>query len=254
MRKVILLAALVAPVALAQTQVKVEAHNFLKLPPRTGSLSLDQVEVADYATLLIPAGVTELRIGELHMGREARLGIAPSDQTFRLDVQHGVIGTGSHITASGAAGSMSKPASAGRNLDVRLVDVQVDEMTVDVRGGIGAPGRSGLDGANGDEAGCLWGQAERGWDGQPGGNGETGGAGGQVRLEVPESFPVEQVRVRLEGGAGGAAGEGGAGGQGGAAKGCLLYEADGAKNGRPGQPGLPGAAGSTGNFKVVRIQ
>ncbi len=253
MRKLCLLAALIAPVVLADGQVKVEAHNLLKLPPRTGSLSLDQVEVADYATLLIPAGVTELRIGELRMGREARLGIAPADKGFRLEVAQGEIGTGSHITASGSAGSMSKPATAGRNLELRLVNVQVSEMTVDVRGGIGAPGHPGLDGADGDAAGCLWGRAERGWDGQAGGNGATGGAGGQIRLEVPESFPVEQVRVRLEGGAGGAAGEGGAGGHGGAGKGCLVYKADGAKGGRAGQPGLPGAAGSAGSIKVVRF-
>ncbi|AYF85750.1 collagen-like protein [Pseudomonas sp. JS3066] len=253
MRKLGLLLALITPVALAQGQVKVDAHNFLKLPPRAGSLSLDQVEVADYATLLIPAGVTELRIGELRMGREARLGIAPSEKAFRLEVQHGEIGTGSHITASGAAGSMSRPASAGRNLELRLVDVQVNEMTLDVRGGIGAPGRPGLAGADGDAAGCLWGSAGRGWDGQPGTDGEAGGAGGQVRLEVPASFPVDLVRVRLEGGVGGAAGEGGAGGHGGAGKGCLLYKADGAKSGRAGQPGKVGAAGNTGSFKVVRF-
>ncbi|WP_028631021.1 hypothetical protein [Metapseudomonas resinovorans] len=253
MRKFCLLAVLVAPMALAQGQVKVDAHNFLKLPQRVGSLSLDQVEVADHATLLIPAGVTELKIGELRMGRDARLGIAPSAQAFRLEVQRGEIGTGSHITASGAAGSMNRPASAGRNLDLRLVDVRVDEITLDVRGGIGAPGRPGLDGADGDAAGCLWGQAERGWDGQPGENGETGGAGGQVRLEVPATFPVAQVRVRLEGGAGGAPGEGGAGGHGGASKGCLLYKADGARGGRAGQPGHPGAAGATGSLKVVRF-
>ncbi|WP_271411319.1 collagen-like protein [Pseudomonas sp. Q1-7] len=253
MRKLVMLAALIAPIALAEGQVKVEAHNLLKLPSRTGSLSLDRVEVADYATLLIPAGVTELRIGELRMGREARLGIAPSDKTFRLEVQRGEIGTGSHITASGAAGSMSKPASSGRSLDLRLVDVQVGEMTVDVRGGIGAPGHPGLAGADGDAAGCVWGEASRGWDGQPGGDGQAGGAGGQVRLQVPESFPVERVRVRLEGGVGGAAGEGGAGGQGGAGKGCLLYQADGARSGRDGQSGRSGAAGSTGSFKVVRF-
>lgn len=253
MRKLCLLLALVAPVALAQGQVKVDAHSFLKLPSRAGSLSLDQVEVADYATLLIPAGVSELRIGELRMGREARLGIAPAEKTFRLEVQRGEIGTGSHITASGAAGSMSKPASAGRNLDLRLVDVQVKEMTVDVRGGIGAPGHTGLSGADGDAAGCIWGQAGRGWDGLPGGDGQTGGAGGQVRLEVPESFALDLIRVRLDGGAGGAPGEGGAGGHGGASKGCLLYKADGAKGGRPGQPGRAGAAGSTGSLKVVRF-
>lgn len=253
MRRLGLLAILVAPMVLAQGQVKVDAHNFLKLPPRTGSLSLEQVEVADYATLLIPAGVTELRIGELRMGREARLGIAPSDQTLRLVVERGEIGVGSHITASGSAGSMSRPASAGRNLDLRLADVRIDEITLDVRGGIGAPGRPGLDGADGDAAGCLWGSASRGWDGQPGSDGEVGGAGGQVRLEVPEGFPVDQVRVRLEGGAGGAPGEGGAGGKGGAGKGCLLYRADGAKAGRDGAPGLSGAAGASGSLKVVHF-
>ena len=250
MRKFCLMLALITPVALAQGQVTVEAHNFLKLPSRAGSLNLDRVEVADFATLLIPAGVTELRIGELHMGREARLGIAPAEQTFRLEVQRGEIGTGSHITASGAAGSMSKPASSGRNLDLRFVEVQVSEMTLDVRGGIGAPGHSGLAGADGDAAGCLWGDASRGWDGQPGGDGQTGG---QVRLEVPASFPVELVRVRLDGGAGGAPGEGGAGGHGGAGKGCLLYKADGGKGGRAGPPGRAGAAGSAGSLKVVRF-
>ncbi|MDH4554252.1 collagen-like protein [Pseudomonas sp. BN417] len=253
MRKLCLLAALIAPMALAEGQVKVDAHNLLKLPPRSGSLSLDQVEVADYATLLIPAGVTELRIGELRMGREARLGIAPSEQGFRLEVESGAIGTGSHITASGLSGSSSRPATPGRDISLRLVNVQVSEMTLDVRGGIGAPGYAGLDGADGDAAGCLWGQASRGWDGQPGGDGQTGGAGGQVRLEVPATFPVELLRVRLEGGAGGAPGEGGAGGHGGASKGCLLYQADGAKGGRAGQPGHAGAAGGTGSLKVVRF-
>ncbi|BBP81738.1 hypothetical protein PHLH8_13800 [Pseudomonas sp. Pc102] len=254
MRKLCLLALLASPVVLAESSVSVDANSLLKLPARVGSLSLDRVVVNDYGTLVIPASVTELRIGELLMGRDARIGIAPSDQPFSLVVRRGEIGTGGHITASGAAGSMKKPASAGRDLSLRLEQVRVDEITLDVRGGIGTPGYSGLAGADGDSGGCLWGSASRGHDGQNGGDGQAGGAGGHIRLEVPVDFPVEQVKVRLEGGAGGPAGEAGAAGAGGAAKGCLFYRTEAGSKGRPGQPGQPGSAGAAGQLDVVRIQ
>ncbi len=130
----------------------------------------------------------------------------------------------------------------------------MDEITLDVRGGIGTPGYNGLAGADGDAGGCLWGAAGRGYDGQNGGDGQAGGAGGHIRLEVPMDFPVDQVKVRLEGGAGGPAGEAGAAGAGGAAKGCLFYRTDAGSKGRPGQPGQPGSAGAAGQLDVVRIQ
>lgn len=253
MRNLCLLLALAAPLALAEGQVRVEAHNLLKLPARTGSLVLERVDVADHATLLIPAGITLLRIETLRMGQGSRLGIAPSEQPLRLEVVQGDVGAGSHITASGLAGSMQKAASAGRDLSLRLENVQVADMTLDVRGGIGAPGYQGLAGADGDTAGCLWGEASKGWDGQAGGDGQSGGAGGRVRLEVPQAFPVEALRVRLEGGAGGAAGEGGEGGRGGEGKVCLVYKAEAARDGRPGQPGRAGAPGNNGSLDVVRF-
>ncbi|WP_137818802.1 collagen-like protein [Pseudomonas sp. 2FG] len=253
MRSLCLLAVLCCPLAQAEALVKVESNSLLRLPTTTSVLLLDRLEVADHGTLLIPSSLNEIRVGELRLGRDARIAIAPSAQAFRLQVVRAELGAGSHINARGATGTQQQPATAGRNLSVRLESVTLAELTLDARGGVGAPGYRGLDGADGDSAGCTWGQASRGYDGQNGGNGQSGAAGGQVRLEVPEEFPAQLLHVRLDGGAGGAAGEAGSGGAGGAAKGCLFYRAAGARAGRPGQPGQPGAAGSAGSFNLVRF-
>ncbi|WP_165680473.1 collagen-like protein [Metapseudomonas otitidis] len=252
MRRLCLLALLTSPLAFAETSVTVETNSFIKLPALTGTLNLDRVVIADHGTLVVPVSITEIKVGDLRMGRDARIGIASADQPFRLEVARGEIATGGHITASGAAGSMKNPASEGRDLTLRLGTVAVDELTVDVRGGIGAPGYSGLAGADGKPGGCLWGQASRGHDGQNGGNGGEGGNGGHIRLEVAQDFPLEQVRARVEGGAGGPAGEAGAPGAGGAANGCLIYSTDRGQKGRAGQPGQAGPAGTNGRMDVVR--
>ncbi|MGH8352317.1 MAG: collagen-like protein, partial [Pseudomonas sp.] len=229
MRSLCLLAGLCSSLATAQTLVRVEAHSVLRLPSNSASvLQLDRLEIAEQGTLLIPASLTEIRLGELHLGREARIGIAPSEQPLRLVVARGEIGAGSHISAGGAPGTLQQPAKPGRNLSLRLEKVQTAELTLDARGGAGAPGYRGLDGADGESGGCTWGQATRGHDGQQGGDGQSGAAGGQVRLEVPADFPAQLLQVRLEGGAGGPAGEGGSGGAGGKAKGCWFFRSAGA--------------------------
>jgi hypothetical protein len=245
---------LASALAQAEVQVAVAANSMLRLPNSTSTLLLDRLQIAESATLVVPATVTEIRVGKLEMGRDAHISIAPSSQPFRLEARHAELATGAHINARGASGSFEKPATPGRNLSIRLEQAQVGEMTIDARGGIGRPGYQGLDGADGQAPGCTWGEAEPGYDGQNGGDGQTGAAGGQVRLEVPANFPDNLLSVKVDGGLGGAAGEAGKGGQGGASKGCLVYRADGAKPGKPGQPGQPGGNGSAGSVNLVRIQ
>ena len=43
--------------------------------------------------------------------------------------------------------------------------------------------------------GCTWGRASHGHDGQNGGDGKPGAAGGRVRLEVPEAASLESIQV-----------------------------------------------------------
>ncbi|AYC33834.1 collagen-like protein [Pseudomonas cavernae] len=257
MRSLCLLAALLAascsPLVLADAEIQVASNTLLRLPTTTSLLVLDRLEIADAGTLLIPSTVNEVRVGSLSLGRDARIGIAPGAQEFRLEARHAELGSGSQISARGALGQAEKPATAGRNLSLRLERLSLDDLTLDVRGGAGAPGHRGLDGAAGKTAGCLWGQASRGADGQSGGDGQPGAAGGQVRLDVPESFPVGALHVRLDGGVGGQAGEAGHGGAGGAAKGCWLYSSEGADGGRRGQAGQPGPAGREGSVNLVRF-
>ncbi|MEN0105443.1 MAG: collagen-like protein [Pseudomonas sp.] len=245
---------LASALAQAEATVSVASNSMLRLPNTTSTLLLDRLDIADSATLVVPATVTEIRVGELRMGRDAHLSIVPSPEPFRLEARHGELATGAYINARGASGSFDKPATPGRNLSLRLEQVQVGELTIDVRGGIGRPGYQGLDGADGKAPGCTWGQAEPGYDGQNGGDGQTGAPGGQVRLEVPNTVAENLLTVKVDGGLGGAGGEAGKGGQGGAAKGCLVYRADGAKAGKPGLPGQPGGNGSAGSFNLVRIQ
>lgn len=252
MRKICLLAAFCSPLAMAQT-ITVESHSLLRLPSQSSVLQLERLEVADYGTLLIPSGLSEVKVGQLVLGHEARIAIVPSNQGFNLVVGHGQLGTGSQITARGAPGTYEKPPLPGRNLTVRVEHLQGEELFVDARGGAGSPGYSGLDGANGEAAGCTWGSAGRGFDGDHGGNGHDGAAGAQVRLELPRDFPVERIKVDVQGGAGGLAGAGGKAGKGGAAKGCIVYRADGGKAGRAGEAGQPGAVGPAGALTLQRM-
>lgn len=253
MRSLLALVALFSPLVLAEAVIQVESHAFMRLPANTSVLLLDRLEIADHGTLLIPSGLSEIRVAELRLGRDARLAIAPGDQAFRLEVAAGEIASGAQISARGSQGSAEQPALPGRTLSVRLQAVVTENLLLDARGGKGAPGYTGLSGADGEAAGCTWGQASRGHDGLDGGDGQPGAAGAQVRLEVPADFPVQQLQVRLDGGAGGQPGAGGSGGQGGLSKGCWLYSTAGARDGKPGQAGRAGEAGQTGALNLVQF-
>ncbi|MCD5987857.1 collagen-like protein [Pseudomonas sp. CDFA 553] len=252
MRKLCLLAAFCSPWAMAQTTT-VESHSLMRLPSQTSVLQLERLEVADYGTLLIPSGLTEVKVDQLVLGHEARIAIVPSSQALNLVVRQGELGTGSQITARGAPGTYEKPPLPGRNLNLRVEHLQGEELFVDARGGAGSPGYVGLDGANGQAPGCVVGSAGRGYNGDNGGNGHDGAAGAQVRLELPRDFPVERIKVDVQGGAGGLAGAGGKPGKGGASKGCFVYRADGGKAGRAGDAGQPGAAGPAGALTLQRL-
>ena len=252
MRKLCLLAALISPLACAQV-VSVETNSLMRLPNTASTLQLERLDVADYGTLLIPSNVTEVSVGELRLGREARIAIVPGDTALALQVKRAELSEGSQITARGAPGTYLKAARAGRNLNVQIKALNAPQLSIDARGGAGAPGFVGLDGANGQAPGCTWGQAGRGADGSNGSDGQPGAPGALVRLELPRDYPLEQIKVQVAGGAGGVAGVGGKPGAGGKAKGCIVYEADGGKNGRPGADGQPGPAGAEGSVTVQRL-
>lgn len=252
MRKLSLLALLVSPLAMAQV-VTVETNSLMRLPNTASTLQLERLEVADYGTLLIPANVTELTVGELRLGRDARIAIVPSEQGLNLKASRAQLDSGSQITSRGAPGTYLKAARAGRNLNLHIASLNAAQLSVDARGGAGAPGFVGLDGANGEDPGCTWGAAGRGYDGDNGGDGHAGAPGAQVRVELPRDYPAEQIKVLVDGGAGGVAGAGGKPGAGGKAKGCFVYDTDGGKSGRAGTPGQPGAAGAAGAVTVQRF-
>ncbi|MCQ9422579.1 collagen-like protein [Pseudomonas sp. LJDD11] len=252
MRKLLLLATLCSPLAMAQ-DIQVQSHSLLRLPASGTVLQVQRLEVADYGTLLIPGGVTDLKVEQLLLGHEARIAIVPGSQPLNVLIGTAQLGTGSQITARGAPGTYQKAPTPGRNLTLRIQALQAEELSVDARGGTGAPGYVGLDGANGQAPGCTWGSAGRGYDGDAGGNGHDGAAGGQVRLELPLGFAAERVKVNVDGGAGGAAGEGGKPGKGGESKGCIVYRADGGKAGTAGAAGQAGAAGPAGVVNVQRF-
>lgn len=252
MRNLFLLAVLFSPLALAQS-VSVGTNSLMRLPNNTSVLQLERLEVADYGTLMIPATVTQVTVDQLHLGREARIAIVPSEQGLQLQVGHAELDSGSQITSRGAPGTYLKPATPGRNLTLRINALNASDLSVDARGGAGSPGYFGLDGANGEEPGCTWGQAGRGANGDNGGDGQAGAAGAQVRLELPQSYPAEQIKVWVDGGAGGLAGAAGKPGKGGQSKGCLVYRTDGGQSGRSGLEGQPGTPGPAGSVTVQRL-
>ena len=252
MRKVFLLALLVSPIALAQS-VSVETNSLMRLPSSTSVLQLERLDVADYGTLLVPATISQVTVEELHLGREARIAIAPGNTALQLQVRTAQLEHGSQITSRGAPGTHERPAKAGRDLVLRINALSAEDLSVDARGGAGAQGYSGLDGANGVDPGCTWDSAGRGANGDNGGDGLPGAAGATVRIELPQSFPAEQIKVWVDGGAGGLAGTAGKPGKGGQSKGCVVYRADGGEKGRAGLEGQPGPAGPAGAVTIQRL-
>ena len=91
MRKVVLLAALFSPLALADA-ISVAAHSVLRLPNKASVVHLQRLEVADSATLVLPASLVELKVDELHLGNQARLGwvlqIRYTDIGFFQQIDH----------------------------------------------------------------------------------------------------------------------------------------------------------------------
>ncbi|HEK1684734.1 TPA: collagen-like protein [Pseudomonas putida] len=252
MRKLMLLAVLATPLAQAES-LEVAAHSMLRLPNKASSVHLERLQVADSATLLLPATLTTLKIDHLELGRDARIAIAPAQSALSIEASSAVLGVGSEISAPGAPGSYERAARPGRDLDLRLQTLEAEQLSIDARGGAGAPGYAGLDGGNGTSGGCTWGTASRGANGDNGGNGHDGAAGGRIRLALPADFPQERIQVRLDGGAPGKPGAAGKAGQGGASKGCLVYRTEAGGNGRPGLPGQPGLAGTAGELILQRL-
>ncbi|TDF82752.1 collagen-like protein [Pseudomonas sp. H9] len=252
MRKLVLLAALFSPLALAES-ISVAPHSVLRLPNKSSVVHVQRLQVADAATLLLPASLVELKVDELQLGREARIAIAPADGTLRIEVARAQLAEGSQIAARGAPGTFERAAKAGRNLDLQLHAVQAPLLAIDARGGAGAPGYAGLDGGNGKAGGCTWGQASRGANGDNGGDGHDGAAGGRVQLALPANFPAERIKVQLDGGAPGVAGAAGKAGAGGASKGCLVYRTAAGAPGKPGVEGQPGLAGTPGELILQRL-
>ena len=113
MRKLCLLAALCSPLAMAQS-VNVQPHSLMRLPSNTSVLQLERLEVEDYGTLLIPSGLTEVKVDQLVLGHEARIAIVSGSQPLNLVVGHGQLGDGSQITALAKAVFHKCPARHGR--------------------------------------------------------------------------------------------------------------------------------------------
>jgi len=252
MRRLCLVAALFTPLAMAES-LSVEPHSLMRLPGKDGVLTLDKLVVEDYGTLLVPANLFELKVGELRLGHEARIAIVPDQQPLRIEAAHASLGEGSQILARGAPGTYEKEALPGRNLVLQMQTLQGPLLSVDARGGAGAPGYFGLEGGSGAAPGCLWGDAGRGANGLNGSNGHDGAAGAQVQVQLPRDYPAEAIKVQVDGGAGGLAGTPGKPGPGGKAKDCFIYTTAGGKSGHPGKPGEPGVAGQPGALVVQRL-
>ncbi|MBF3359577.1 collagen-like protein, partial [Pseudomonas aeruginosa] len=108
--------------------VKVQANSVMRLPKRAQELRLRRVEIGEDAALLIPLEVSVLRIEELHMAKNARIGVAPGEERISIEVVSGRLADGSIISAPGATGTFRQSAGNGRDLTLRLQAVEVESL------------------------------------------------------------------------------------------------------------------------------
>ena len=66
------------------------------------------MEIGEDAALLIPLEVSVLRIEELHMAKNARIGVAPGEERISIEVVSGRLADGSIISRP------ARPAPSGK--------------------------------------------------------------------------------------------------------------------------------------------
>ncbi len=252
-----------------------------------GNMSANELRVAPGETLVITEGQQALELDLLVLGDAASVRFAPGLKRWQVTAKEVRVGNNVQIDASGAAGSVGKPASEYTS---------VAETCEDGKAGIA--GGKGNDGGNGVELALSWGIAElgslrlvsdggaggsggaggRGQNGGElnkcrGGNGGAGGAGGDggnggdagnislVYWPVGDKLDMTAVAQRVSASsAAGKAGLGGVGGEGGAAedgrymKGSFGGNKKWLAGGEKGQPGAAGEAGKPGSALVPQLQ
>ena len=117
MRRLCLVAALVRPLAMAQS-LSVEPHSLMRLPGKDGVLTLDRLVVEDYATLLVPDNLVELKVGELRLGHEARIAIVPGSEQLRIEARHAELGEGSQTLNVSVINAVGNTATSPLNFTV----------------------------------------------------------------------------------------------------------------------------------------
>lgn len=230
---------------------QVPEGGLLRLPNNVSDNRIEQLSVAAGAKLLIPATISALEIGELHMAENARISIAPRDELFVLTLKNAKIADGSVLAAVGSHGDFGVPGGRGTDLRVIIDSADIANLVIDVSGGKGGDGWAGAQGRNGKNAACWGFGSSAGTNGGRGSDGMPGGDGGNIDLSLEQSHWLEVIDVRQQGGKGGQAGAAGVAGKGGQSASCWLYSlGDTANDGEAGSKGLPAEAGSPGILKV----
>lgn len=231
--------------------------------------ALGQLDLSEsyYRKLIVPDHMTfrvqvpTLEIDTLIMEKSSKLIFLYSTN---INVGHAVIGKNCTWDARG-----EEHSGDGRHLYITMNLARLGRLTIDTRGGIGAPGRNGEPGAPGTDGSTFGSSAGNGGQGGPGGPGGKGGDGGNLTLLYRSSFTPNFKRgkknslvLRNEGGHGGRGGQGGPGGRGGAP---VVRQYEGTKGpvketngvwgsqGPNGPIGFEGAKGKDGILNVARI-
>ncbi len=229
---------------------RVPVHGFLQLP--ADSNTIGSMSVGAQGHVMVPSDVSELVIASLVMQAGSSIRLAPRDGTMTLRIEQASFGKDSKISGAGLSGDMGVPGGSGVDLELLLPQASIQSLTLDLSGGRGGDGWTGLQGDDGRDATCWGLAADDGMDGTDGGDGLPGGNGGRVTLWLGNPQWQEHMIIDLSGGKGGAGGVAGKGGRAGEGAHCLMYQRGEAT--MDGADGSAGRAAENGQVGVLTVK
>jgi hypothetical protein len=236
---------------MAQSELKVESGRTYTVTQKDKKMLVNKWVMEDNSTIIISDDVSvwEIHAIEASFGKNCKIvgnRVGKQSRNGANSTKHGSKGGSCTPGGKGGQGDEGAPGPEGSSVKITMGLIYVNDLLIDVRGGVGGNGGKGANGGKGGDASCSSCSGQDGGQGGKGGLSGRGGHGGNVYVGywiagtsniASINNGLRALTTRGRSGTGGTPGNPGPGGD---ATECGLFKRSG---GNPGPKGVKGGYG-----------